>query len=354
MLSRSHLTRHGLRSSATRAPLQGLKSTVHPQLQQRDFHPSRPNHLLPELLQLSHAAFQEIHSVSGLPWAYSIPLTAALFRASWIPIQCLIARNRKRRQLVSQPLLAWRYVYRKAAVEARGRRPATEADAEKAAQWVTQKLEERKTSLKNDLPYMEPKWEWILPLAFLPVWFLNAETIRRMSSDTRTAMAWIGGRGDTTDSPASVLIPIESGLETESLAWTSDLVSADPYMILPGVFLILSVWNARVALGKAPDPQVQKEMRRTRLGRLQLEIPHIIQLLAVVFPLSLIWQDMPSAVVLYLIGSSATMLVQRAVIKNLMGETKVIKPLNAKLAMGLKKHGEETESKSVFDNRAPI
>lgn len=351
MLSSSHLTRHGLRSSVTRAPLQSLKSTAHSQPHYRNFHASRPNYLLPELLQLSHSAFQEIHSVSGLTWAYSIPLTAALFRASWIPIQCAIARNRKRRQLVSQPLLAWRYVYRKAAVSARGRRPATEADAEKAAAWVTQRLEERKTSLKKDLPYMEPKWEWVLPLAFLPVWFLNAETIRRMSSDTRTAMAWIGARGDTPDTPTSTLIPIEPGLETESLAWTSDLVSADPYMILPGIFLVLSVWNARVALGKAPDAQVQKEMRRTRMGRIQLEIPHVIQLLSVVFPLSLIWQDMPSAVVLYLIGSSATMLVQRALIKNLMGETKVIKPLNAKLPRGPKNYDEQTASRRILDKR---
>lgn len=339
MLSSSHLTRHGLRSPTTKSHLQNPKLTAHPPLHYRNFHASRPNHLLPELLQLSHSAFQQIHSVSGLPWAYSIPLTAALFRASWVPIQCIIARNRKRRELISQPLLAWRYIYRKAAVAARDRNSASEADAQNAADWVAQKLEMQKASLRKDLPYMETKWEWILPLMFLPVWFINAETIRRMSSDTRTALAWIGGQAQADDSPGSVLIPIESGLETESLAWTSDLVSADPYMILPGIFLIFSVWNARVAIGKTPDAEVQKEMRRTRLGRIQLEIPHAIRVLSVVFPLSLIWQGMPSAVVLYLIGSSATMLVQRSVVKRVMGETKVVKPLNAKLPRGVYNDG---------------
>lgn len=341
-MSKSHFTRHGLRFTATRSHCQNLK--LHPHF--RSFHASRPNHLLPELLQLSHSAFQGVHSITGLSWALSIPLTAALFRASWVPIQCIIARNRQRRLLIAQPLLAWRQIYRRSAPRPAGAR--TDADAAKAESWVKQKLEMRTASLRKDLPYMNQKWELILPLMFLPVWFLNAETIRRMSSDTRTAMAWIGGRGQADDSPESALIPIESGLETESLAWTPDLISADPYLILPGIFLILSVWNARAAVGKQPDPQVQKELQRTRSGRLQLELPQAIQVVSFLFPLSLIWQGMPSAVVLYLIGSSATMLVQRPLIKRLMGETKVLKPLNARLPEGALKEGPITKAESLW------
>lgn len=335
-MSSSHFTRYGLRFTANRSHPYNLKQ--HPHL--RTFHASRSNHLLPELLQLSHTAFQEVHNVTGLSWAWSIPLTAALFRASWIPVQCLIARNRRRRLLVGQPLLAWRQIYRKSVPRPSG--PPTDEDAAKANLWVKEKLQMRQASLRRDLPYMNLKWEFILPLTFLPIWFLNAETIRRMSGDTRTAMAWIGGRGHADDSPESVLVALEPGLELESLAWTPDLVSADPYLILPGIFLFLSVWNARAAVGKAPDSFLQNELRRTLFGRLSLELPQAIQTVAFVFPLLLIWQGIPSAVILYLIGSAATMIVQRPLIKRLMGETKVIKPLNARIPMGRSK--EDTKS----------
>ncbi|KEF52676.1 uncharacterized protein A1O9_11093 [Exophiala aquamarina CBS 119918] len=324
-MSSSHFSRFCVRFTANRSYLHNLKPNPHI----RNFHPSRSNYLLPELLQLSHAAFQGVHDLTGLSWVYSIPLTAALFRASWIPVQCIIARNRRRRLLVSQPLLAWRQIYRKSVPRPPG--PPTDEDAAKANEWVKQKLGMRQLSLRRDLPYMNLKWEFILPLTFLPIWFLNAETIRRMSGDTRTALAWIGGRGHVDDSPESVLVPLEPGFELESMAWTSDLVSSDPFLILPGIFLFLSVWNARIAVGKAPDTNVQNDLRRTVAGRLSLELPQAIQTIAFVFPLILMWQGIPSAVILYLIGSAATMIVQRPLINRLMGETKVIKPLNARL-----------------------
>jgi len=195
---------------------------------------------------------------------------------------------------------------------------------------------------------MNLKWEFLLPLSFLPIWFLNAETIRRMSGDTRTAMAWIGGRGHVDDSAESVLIPLEPGLELESLAWTSDLISSDPYLILPGIFLCLSVWNARAAVGKAPDSFAQNDLRRTLLGRLQLEVPQAVQTVAFVFPLILVWQGIPSAVILYLIGSAATMIVQRPLIKRLMGETKVIKPLNARIPEPMLKPGERPKKWDLY------
>src|SRR2546421_3897918 len=76
--------------------------------QSRHFHASRPHQLVNEALLLSHAAFESLHTASGLSWGPAIFMTGILFRVLFLPLEIAYQRNRRKWQLYQPLVYAWR------------------------------------------------------------------------------------------------------------------------------------------------------------------------------------------------------------------------------------------------------
>lgn len=297
----------------------------------RTFHSSRPSYLVAEALQLSHSAFQEVHTLSGLPWCWSIPLTAALFRLSWLPLQVLAHPSRKRRANVNYLLQSWRNAYQRTA---RIKFPGgKEGDARKAEQWVSARLRARLQAIQKHQPYTLGTWrDWLLQFAFLPVWICNADVIRRMTGDERTLTSLLFRNNSQMD---PTVVPAEPALVTESLWWIPDLISPDQFWILPISFGALMFMNARITVGK-DIMESQRKVTEMAPGYARTRAAFFVNLsqfmLAAPFLFSwiLIRNEVATAVLLYLIGSASMQLVQRALWTSLFGG-KTITPLESRL-----------------------
>lgn len=299
----------------------------------RAFHSSRPNYIIAEALQLSHSVFQEIHTLSGLPWCLSIPLTASLFRLAWIPVQILSTISLKRRQIEGPLLKGWRKAYQDIAVVKF--RDQTQQSAEKAEAWVSKQLQARRKAIRQHSNYLSPLSVFGLQLSFLPVWILNADVIRRMTGDDRTLLSLFintdHNRVDTT------IVPAEPGLQAESLWWIDSLVSPDHLWILPLTFGALSIASAWLGAGRGmAKQQVRISTMEPGVARQRevffLSVSQFIVAASFLFPIFIIRSETATAVVLYLIGSVGTQLVQRPLVSYLLGDPKksAIEPLERK------------------------
>lgn len=333
MLSRQSLRCLRFASREPTSPCQARISLPRHSLS-RAFHSSRPNHLLAEALQLSHAAFQEIHTLSGLPWCLSIPLTAALFRLTWVPIQVLLNPSRQRRRTAEYLLTGWRKAYQETAriKFSRGR----EQDAKQAEAWVSNQLRERLKAIRKHNNYLSPWAEWGLQISFLPIWILNVDVIRRMTGDERTLTS-VFFRTDQGTVDTSI-VPVEQGLHHESLWWIPDLMSPDQLWVLPLTFGALSFASAWVAVGRGLSQQqrrvttMQPGSQRRISESFFLNLSHFVLAAPPVFTFLIIRGDVATAVVLYLIGSVGTQLLQRSLVSFLLGSSKGLAPLRPKLA----------------------
>ncbi|KAL2421862.1 hypothetical protein ABEF95_008912 [Exophiala dermatitidis] len=299
----------------------------------RDFHSSRPNRIIAEALQLSHSVFQEIHTVTGLPWALSIPLTASLFRLAWIPVQIISTISLKRRQIEGPLLKGWRKAYQDIAVVKF--RDQTQQSAEAAERWVSKQLQARRKAIRQHSNYLSPLSVFGLQLSFFPIWILNADVIRRMAGDDRTLLSLFLRTNDSKVDTS--IVPPEPGLQAESLWWIPDLVSPDHLWILPLTFGALSVASAWMAAGRGMAKQQERiATMEPGLARQRdiffLSVSQFIVSASFLFPMFIIRSETPTAVVLYLIGSVGTQLIQRPLVSYLLGDPKksAIEPLERK------------------------
>lgn len=286
----------------------------------RQFHASRSNRLLAEAIQLSHDTFQAIHTYSGLSWGLSIPLTAALVRLSWVPFQILVYRNQHRQQMYSPLIVGWRKALQLQAIIKFPQGDQTAAA--KAEQWVRTQLKEKDRLYKSKYG-VRPRWQDILlQLSFLPVWIVNADVIRRMSGNEKAILGTFKTGTEGLDS--TNLIATEINFSQEGLLWFPDLTLADPLWILPVAFGLLQFANVWEAGGKNLD-YMRKQLVWTQNTNLRIVRKFMISLTEVmlasclVFPWMLIQSQASAAIALYLVGSATTQLIQRPIVKHLMG-----------------------------------
>ncbi|KAJ9646127.1 uncharacterized protein PV06_01957 [Exophiala oligosperma] len=320
-----------LRPSSRTSGIQALRLN-------RRFHASRPNHLVAEALQLSEAAFQQVHNLSGLSWGLSIPLTAVAFRLAWLPILYVTNRANKQEQKVAGVLKGWRKAYQD---RARMKYPqGTDQSAQLAESWVQTQLRTKLKDIQRHTTYMSWQSRLALQFSFLPIWFINAQVVRSMSGDDRTLLSVFTKSGEDA---TTTVIPPEPGLASESFLWLPDLVQFDHTWVLPLTFAALSGASIWQMLGKDIKQRQSKIVgmdqgwARTR----EVWILMISQLFAAspfVFGYLIIRGEMPSAVVLYLIGSVGMQMVQRPFVRYTLGinksmevlETRVPKPKGQK------------------------
>ncbi|KAA8910687.1 60Kd inner membrane protein-domain-containing protein [Sphaerosporella brunnea] len=181
-------------------------------------------------LDVTTAAFETLHSTTGLAWCAIIPLTALGVRTCVLPLT-LYARNKTSTIIRLLPLQS-------AINENLARKIARTAGT--ASQW--EKLlrkasnEERKKLWKR---WGVEYWKLLVPFVQLPLWLVASATIRGLlpqNKEAKTADWLMNAFGGLTEPK------VAEGMVSEGLAFCADLTLADPTHILPAV-----LWAALIS-----------------------------------------------------------------------------------------------------------
>jgi inner membrane protein COX18 len=282
--TRASLARHSPTNQLARAFLQ-LPSSC------RAFHPSPRPQFLETVISPAHALFEGIHSATGLPWAYTIPLTALAIRTvAILPLSIYTRRILQKQSELNLVIQAWLPKLKKDTMLEAGHLGPVRANV------VLQRKLRRKTA------EIYGRWgcprykNYLVPLLQLPIFFTALECLRMMSgfgSGLLSAIATSLG-GD-----AIALVDAEKGLTswftpslaTEGALWFPDLTKPDPQLclsfILSGSMLLdLMGWHRK---GHTPSKMAIRVRRA--VGVLALTVGPI-------------FMNVPSSMLVYWISSS--------------------------------------------------
>ena len=250
-----------------------------------------------------------LHSTTGLPWVLTLPLAALILRTLFVVPLELWARKHQNMATQTRPLQsAWSPI-----IQAKVRRENHNLpiDTQRKLALVQQRAK-RKELYKSLGIKTYPAFA---PLLQLPVWLIAIETVRRMCG-TREGLLGLVTRTFTdtegaTDGTGQVLsvVPVEPSLAFEGALWFPDLLVPDPQIALPFVLSALLFTNVTLGQRQQRSAGIEPTKWSTRITR-------IVKILALaVGPATL---AMPSAVHVYWISSSASAILQHAMIRRLM------------------------------------
>lgn len=288
----------------------------------RRFHatPQHRSQFLDVCLHNTHTVIAGLHSVTGLPWVLSLPLTGLLVRLIFITPLQLYSQKQIERQLALSPLIqAWGHVIQRRVLSEHGAKGEVFCKTMVTSE-VAKKMKDLQTSMGIS------KFGSMVPLLQFPIWLLFIETIRKMCGThegllglaTRT---FSNSEGETADAIASTVgsdvVPLEPTMATEGALWFPDLLVPDPLLILP---IILSA-SMFANISYQEKQSIERYGRRTKFNQ---RLSRVLKLVALaVVPLTL---NVPSAMLVYWSSSALTALGQAIVMNRYFPIPPQIKP----------------------------
>ena len=265
----------------------------------RHFHPTKPTRLIHESLDASTAFIHGIHSITGLPWAASIPLTAVVVRMIVaMPLQMYTRAIARRERDVAPLIHSWR-------VYAQNRlKQLPETHRKEFKKEIQEWSEGRKVFLLQ-------KWKVrsgykYVNLLQLPIWLSLMEGLRMMTGNNQglvpRLLSWFGGH----NAADALNVTVEPTLATEGALWFPDLLAGDPTGVLPVLLTATLVMNIRrgwgvttpsAALADLPTMQMYQAFFFRGLG-------YFLQFMAVNIGMSAFANELPVALMLYWITSA--------------------------------------------------
>ena len=371
------------RSILHRPSLSSLLSCCyrHDSISRRAFHTTPRYQFIDTCLSETHTLINSLHTISGLSWAATLPLTALIVRFILISPITTYVYSISRQRLQHRPLLEeWAHIYRKQII------------AEHAALGpkACQKLLAKKLTKKSTEIYRNTgtqRWKGSLNFLQLPIWLTLIETIRRMCG-TREGLLGILQNSLNEISPAAipenhedsitepsqsqhvsdvddsqilplqdiqgpknlVTVPVEPSLATEGALWFPDLLSPDPHVMLP--FILSAIMFANISYQ-------QRTIKRAgwKLGAFQRRMGNAVKIVILaVGPLTL---QMPSAIHVYWISSSIFALANNILLDWYMPTSKTVqsyKPQNSKMTGPLtpvKSNSETHQLRAIPERKRP-
>ncbi|KAH6724912.1 60Kd inner membrane protein-domain-containing protein [Leptodontidium sp. MPI-SDFR-AT-0119] len=311
-----------------------------PSYRTRAFHatPPRQSFIL-STITASHDALTSLHTITNLPWAYTIPLFAILIRTTIILPTAIYARRSTIKQISLFPLLeSWKDVLRKESMRETGHLGPV----------VTQKTFLKKFRTKRGEIYKRHgcgTWKNFLSLAQLPIFLSVMEALRKMCGSNQGILGMMIGGNDITeaglDNTSAVLtgdglvdraisIPLETSLATEGALWFPNLLLADPHLILP--FVLSGTILLNILAGRTPYAAMgvwrQRFVRSMGLAALCVG-PFLL--------------NVPSALLIYWISSSGTAYLQAVLLDRFMPLPKSVAPICGREA-GTGEEGGKSET----------
>lgn len=293
-----------------------LRSTRIPQLtrpQVRHFHPTKPAQLTEVLLDASAGLVHGVHSLTGLPWAASIPLTAFLVRTTiGLPLQ-VYTRIQARRELNLVPLLhAWGKYYKDEARQYNNPFQATS--------YVLGGMKKRKKELYQ-IWHISGWYRYTAVLA-LPFWLLMMDSLRGMCGMTYILSSII----PQADAASATKEP---SLATEGAFWFPDLLAGDPTGTLPAMLAASILFNIRTGWAVSPVNRLADLPNlQMYLGMFSWGMRIFLQLFAINVGYACYVQDMPTALLIYWITSSTVASVYAFLLNKFLSLKPPLKPFN--------------------------
>ena len=314
----------GNRSPVLRSFNQGRR------LSRRCFHATPQSRFIDSCLSETHALITGLHTVTGLPWVATLPLTALVIRFGLVAPLSAYAHSVSQRRQKNYPVInAWRHVYQDKVME--------NERHDKKGPRECQRLVRNMLMKKSNEIYARTgtqRWKSFLPYLQFPVWLTVIETIRRMSGaqegllgllqksvtgrepdgplfdHKRTNPMPLDDQAFEEDSlqmsppyvdntPSEVLeppiVPIEPSFATEGALWFPDLLVPDPHLFLPFILSLTLFANIIHVERTASKLDTAPTAFRRRLG-------NSFKIVALaVGPMTL---SMPSSIHVYWISSS--------------------------------------------------
>ncbi|KAF7931170.1 uncharacterized protein EAE97_009379 [Botrytis byssoidea] len=256
----------------------------------RSFHASPRAQSLDSVLIATHGVLEGLHSFTGLPWAFTLPLTALAIRTVLIFPLGINSRRAAQKQIDLMPLMnAWQHQFRKQSIQEVGH-----LGPDAANQFVKDKMNKKKRELYSR--YNCGTWKHYLPFLQLPVWMIAVETIRKMCGAHDGLLKWIESlftsskaneATATTDLDLGSLL-LEPTFATEGALWFPNLLVPDPMLLLP--FML----SGSILLNLTSQGKPKSVFMRRLMNSLKVVALAII-------PLTL---QMPSAMLVYWTSSS--------------------------------------------------
>jgi len=293
----------------------------------RSFHASPRPQFVEQVIPIAYSIIDGIHSTTGLSWAYTLPLSAFLIRATFVLPVSIYSRLNIKKQAALAPLInTWQHPLRKQVMQEIA---ASGKVAHPARAHVTLL---RKTKEKRDELYRRwdcPRWKTWLPILQLPVWLTAIEAIREMCGQKSGLLGMVFRT--KVDGIAQVL-PVEESFATEGMLWFPDLMLSDPNLILPFILSGTIYLNISRGSGKNIVLPWQRGLDRA------------LKLVALAIgPLTL---NIPSGMLLYWIASSSFAYAQATILEKAI-------PLKSASVIPLKS-SEGGIDKEAFVHLAPI
>lgn len=305
--------------------------------QTRQFHQTKPTQFVSETLELSSGFLHGVHSITGLPWVASIPLTAFIVRmVVAMPLQVYSRIHARRERDLSPLLLSWRKHIQDRIIEEH-KEQGIRLLPHEADLLMKKELGQRRKALLK-------RWNvssFYKPAGFLqiPVWISLMESLRAMCGNDQGLVPYLlslTGRLSTT--PLNV--PVEPSLASEGAFWFPDLLAGDPTAILPLLLSMSISLNIKLGwkspswkeLADLPDLEFKKQFT-LRLFKM------LIQIMAVNVGVASYVYGMPSGLMIYWITSSSVATLQTFILDRYMFAKPPLKPW-LKMHIGLLKPGE--------------
>ncbi|KAL4956959.1 hypothetical protein BDW69DRAFT_58974 [Aspergillus filifer] len=311
--------------------------------QVRRFHPTKPAPFVGEVLGVASGFVYGVHTVSHLPWALSLPLTAFVVRmVVALPLQMFVKIQARKAADITPLQMAWRSHYQDEA----GRKPHTggQMTQSEAIRMVTRQGKEKYAELRS-------RWglvRFYSPMAFLqlPVWISIMESIRAMSGNSNGLVPWLLSliSSSRSDSGAA-LLPVEPTLATEGALWFPDLLAGDPTGVLPALLTVSILTN--VSRGwKSPSFKSIADMPRLEMSKelAYRSLKIFIQILALNVGLASYQYQMPAALMIYWISSTNIATLQTALLQKYMFPYSSLKPWK-RVFIGYSQGGKGTSKK---------
>ncbi|KAL3420526.1 hypothetical protein PVAG01_06971 [Phlyctema vagabunda] len=262
----------------------------------RSFHASPAPRFLDATLGVTQTVLEGLHSTTGLSWAYTIPLSAALLRLTVIlPISIYLRRTQQQQVALTPLLSAWQHIIRR----------ETMAEVGHLGPTVAQSTALKKMRAKRQEIFRRfdcQAWKGLVPpFIQLPFWLIMIETVRRMCGSQVGLLGMAVSRISGTEEATAASTAIEQGLHrieslaTEGMLWFPNLLLPDPQLVLP--FML----SGLILLNMSGKGNVNAALWQTRLSR-GLKIGALA-----IGPLTL---HVPSAILVYWISSTGLGLMQ--------------------------------------------
>lgn len=265
----------------------------------RSFHASPRPQFVEQVIPVAYMFIEGVHSVTGLPWAFSLPLSAFVVRATVALPLTIYARISLQKVVELRPLItAWAYPVRKQMMEQQRVKGNTLTPA-RATQLYRKELAVKSVEIYRR--WNCQPWKRYTQFLQIPVWLTVMEAIREMCGQQSGFMGMLFRT--KIDGIAQVLPVIET-FSTEGMLWFPDLMAADPEIILPFILSGTIYLNIAIGTGKSLETGWRKSLTRG-LKVLALAIG----------PLTL---HVPTAMLLYWIASSSFACIQNIILEKVM------------------------------------